>query len=68
MEKPSPRYSKLDRVVAEQRRYQAERAKTYREQALELFPWICARCDLLEYSEVERVDTEKRHTRGVAAD
>ena len=41
----SPRNpSKLDRVIAEQRRLQAERAKTYREQALKRFPWICMRC------------------------
>jgi 5-methylcytosine-specific restriction endonuclease McrA len=33
-----------DRTVAEARRYQAERDKTYRGQALKLFPWICARC------------------------
>ena len=36
--------SNLDRVIAEQKRHQAERAKTYREQALKLFPWVCARC------------------------
>jgi hypothetical protein len=33
-----------DRIVAEVRRHQDERAKTYREQALKLFPWICGRC------------------------
>ena len=33
-----------DRIVAEARRHQDERAKTYREQALKLFPWICGRC------------------------
>jgi 5-methylcytosine-specific restriction endonuclease McrA len=33
-----------DRIVTEARRYQAERDKTYRGQALKLFPWICARC------------------------
>jgi len=36
--------SKLDRALAEQRRHQAEREKTYREQALKLYPWICTRC------------------------
>jgi hypothetical protein len=36
--------TKLDRVVADARRHQAERAKTYREQALRLYPWICVRC------------------------
>ena len=35
---------RLDRVVAEARRSRDEREKTYREQALKLFPWICGRC------------------------
>ena len=33
-----------DRIVAEARRNQAEREKTYRAQALKMYPWICARC------------------------
>ena len=33
-----------DRLVAEARRNREEREQTYREQALKLFPWICARC------------------------
>lgn len=33
-----------ERIVAEARARQAEREKTYREQALKLFPWVCARC------------------------
>ncbi|MBA2410321.1 MAG: HNH nuclease family protein [Gammaproteobacteria bacterium] len=33
-----------DRLIAEARRYQDERAKTYREQALKLYPRICGRC------------------------
>jgi hypothetical protein len=36
--------SKVDQVLAAQRRHQAEREQTYREQALKLYPWICARC------------------------
>jgi hypothetical protein len=39
-----PDIATQDRIVAEARRQQDERAKTYREQALKLFPWICARC------------------------
>jgi len=35
---------RLDDIVAESRRYQEERAKSYREQALKLYPWICGRC------------------------
>jgi len=42
--KRPPDSSKLDQVLAEQRRHQAEREKTYREQALKLYPWICTRC------------------------
>ena len=33
-----------DRLIAEARRYQAEREKTYRAQALKMYPWLCARC------------------------
>jgi len=36
--------SKLDRVIAEQQQYIAQREKGYREQALKLYPWICGRC------------------------
>jgi len=35
---------RLDRVVAEARRDQQEREKGYREQALKIYPWVCARC------------------------
>ena len=34
----------LERIVAEARRVQLEREQSYREQALKLFPWVCARC------------------------
>ena len=33
-----------DRIIAEARRHQEQREKTYRAQALKLYPWICARC------------------------
>ena len=35
---------RLDRIIAEARRDRELREKTYRERALKLFPWICARC------------------------
>lgn len=35
---------KLDKIVAQSREYQDARAKTYREQALKMYPWICGRC------------------------
>jgi len=33
-----------DQIIAEARRERERREKTYREQALKLYPWICARC------------------------
>lgn len=42
--KNSQSSEKLDQIVAENRRYQDQRAKSYREQALKLYPWICGRC------------------------
>ena len=39
-----PDDARLDRVVAEARRSRAAREKTYRAQALKLFPWVCGRC------------------------
>ena len=36
--------SNRDRIIAEARQYRADREKEYREQALKLFPWVCARC------------------------
>ena len=39
-----PGSDKLDRLVAEARRNREQREKTYRDQALRIFPWICARC------------------------
>ena len=35
---------KLDRIVAEARRAADRRGESYREQALKIYPWICARC------------------------
>jgi hypothetical protein len=36
--------SKVDRLVAEAKKAQQERARSYREQALKILPWICGRC------------------------
>ena len=33
-----------DQLVAEARRNREQREQTYREKALKLYPWICARC------------------------
>jgi len=35
---------KMDRIVAEARRSRQQRERGYREQALKIYPWICARC------------------------
>jgi 5-methylcytosine-specific restriction endonuclease McrA len=35
---------KMDRIVAEARRERLQREQGYREQALKIFPWVCARC------------------------
>jgi hypothetical protein len=40
----NPGSNKPDQIIAEARRYREQREKTYREQALKLFPWVCARC------------------------
>jgi hypothetical protein len=33
-----------DRIVAEARLEREQREKTYREQALKMYPWVCGRC------------------------
>ena len=33
-----------ERLITEVRRHQAEQERTYRGQALKLYPWICGRC------------------------
>ena len=35
---------KWDQVIAEARRNRARLEKAYRERALKIYPWICARC------------------------
>ncbi|RJX34254.1 MAG: HNH nuclease family protein [Desulfurivibrio sp.] len=42
--KSSTGNDKVEQLVAEARRSLEQREKTYRERALKLFPWICARC------------------------
>ena len=34
----------IDQSIAKVRRERERREKTYRERALKLFPWVCARC------------------------
>ena len=40
----TPDDARLDRVVAQARREREQRAQTYRERALRIYPWICGRC------------------------
>ena len=42
--KPPPDKNRLDLIVAEARRGSEQREKTYREQSLKIYPWICGRC------------------------
>jgi hypothetical protein len=35
---------KIKQIIADSRRYQDQREKTYRERALKIFPWVCAWC------------------------
>ena len=41
---PHPDTGRLERIVAEAQRNRQQREKTYREQALKIYPWICGRC------------------------
>ena len=36
--------SASERLVAEARKHQTDREKTYRGQALKMYPWVCGRC------------------------
>ncbi len=35
---------RANQIITEARSYREQREKNYREQALKLFPWVCARC------------------------
>jgi 5-methylcytosine-specific restriction endonuclease McrA len=42
--KSGPDHARVDRIVAEARRAREERAQGYRDRALKIYPWLCARC------------------------
>jgi len=44
VKKDAPDHARLDKVVADARRAREERDKSYRGQALKMYPWICGRC------------------------
>jgi len=52
--------SNHDRILAEQRDYNAQRAAGYREQALKLYPWVCGRC-AREFSRPNLRELEVHH-------
>jgi len=60
-----PPTSKFEQVRAEQLKYNAQREKGYREQALKLYPWICGRCtrefDRKNLSELTVHHTDHNH-------
>jgi len=35
---------RLDDIVAQAKKYQADREQTYRGRALKMYPWVCGRC------------------------
>jgi 5-methylcytosine-specific restriction endonuclease McrA len=42
--KPPSEMEQPNKIVAEARQSRSQREKTYREQALKIYPWVCARC------------------------
>jgi len=44
MKKTRTEIDKLDQSLAELRRNRQRQEKTYRERALKIYPWVCARC------------------------
>jgi hypothetical protein len=40
----TPDHNRLDRIVADARKAAEKREKSYREQALKIYPWVCGRC------------------------
>ena len=51
---------RLDKIIAENRRYQDERANSYRERALKMYPWICGRCSR-EFTRVNITELTVHH-------
>jgi 5-methylcytosine-specific restriction endonuclease McrA len=42
--KPPSEIDRQNKIVAEARQSRSQREKTYREKALKMYPWVCARC------------------------
>ncbi|MFT5719180.1 MAG: 5-methylcytosine-specific restriction endonuclease McrA [Oleiphilaceae bacterium] len=52
--------TKHERILAEQRDYNAKRSAGYREKALKLYPWVCGRC-AREFSRTNLRELEVHH-------
>lgn len=44
MKKDDSKGDRLEKIVAEARRNREQREQGYRDRALKLYPWVCARC------------------------
>lgn len=44
MKKDDSKDDRLEKIVAEARRNREQREQGYRDRALKLYPWVCARC------------------------
>jgi len=44
LQKKGKNTEKLDKLIAEARQEKERREKGYRERALKMFPWVCAKC------------------------
>lgn len=54
-------HERLDEVVAAARRAREKRERGYREQALRLYPWVCARCGrAFDHSNVRELTVHHR--------
>jgi hypothetical protein len=42
--KPKSETDRQNKIVADARHSRSQREKTYREQALKMYPWVCGRC------------------------
>lgn len=60
VKKMSIDHAKLDRVVADARRAQDQRALGYREQAMKMYPWVCGRC-AREFTNANRQELTVHH-------
>ena len=56
----SDKSQKLDRIVAQAHRDRAAREDSYRERALQMYPWVCGRCTR-EFSRVNLRELTVHH-------